>query len=706
MKNYSIQHITFSQENSNLNLGYNDQILRCETHFKTPNGEHIDCELQSILKENDAIILKWLAPNIAEITQTFFSASQIADKNLPKADDFLAFDITVVPLAETTGMFVQTYGFSPEETPYFMIPGNLYGTNNIKNSKSIQPQLNYRGDISYPKTPVLFTRADRSTHNAVISVFNQTALGVRINESSVCHNPLGSDQLSYNGLGVDTRGFDPLDRIAITIGYEHFPVHYYGKVWGEPLTKENLFRGLQLKPNEPISCQGHLYLGQSEQRFGYENIVKAFYQAIHQPPTYPFARQDVIKDLALALVNDAYYKEHHYFPTTLNPDLKMEGLQGDLGWTGGFQVIYPLAKAVKHVKEHPEVQETVLSFIDHVISEGIHPPTQFFYESKLEEEWKLSGWWKLDLDLYDRELKPLKEAHSAYINGQACCYLLKVYQIAKEEQWAPENVESWLTACTNIIDKVIQQQRYDGALGVYYDPRTGDAVYYNSFQGAWFLAAMAELYKVTQQEKYLTAFEKANDFYFKFIEKVELWGTPIDTRDAVDEEGNLAYITALTTIHEQTQNPQILEQLIHAAHYEFSWKFAYNTRFTTEPLKSLKWQSCGGSITSSHNIHIHQMGNLIGKELHYLYQVTQDEYFFNRLKDTLNWGLGTHNPSPEYFGFGRQGWATEQFFHTDGKQDEPSRTPDGGIWESYLSWAAACVLLSTSEDIEDHFYYR
>jgi len=186
--------------------------------------------------------------------------------------------------------------------------------------------------------------------------------------------------------------------------------------------------------------------------------------------------------------------------------------------------------------------------------------------------------------------------------------------------------------------------------------------------------------------------------------KGELWGTPMDTGDAVDEEGNLAYITGLTTLHKTTGEKKYLNHLLHALHYEFSWKFAYNTRFENEPLKSLNWSSCGGSITSTHNLHIHQMGNLITEEMYYAYQQTKDPYILSRLKDTLNWGLGTFNRHNGQFGFGKKGCATEQFFHTDGIQDDPNRTPDGGIWKHYLSWAAACVLLSSAADIPDEYY--
>ncbi|MGL4953188.1 MAG: hypothetical protein ACRC5Q_05235 [Culicoidibacterales bacterium] len=176
---------------------------------------------------------------------------------------------------------------------------------------------------------------------------------------------------------------------------------------------------------------------------------------------------------------------------------------------------------------------------------------------------------------------------------------------------------------------------------------------------------------------------------------------PIDTKDAVDEEGNLAFITGLKTVHEQTKLQAHLELLVHCLHYEYSWKFAYNTHFVHEPLKSLQWSSCGGSITSTHNIHIHPMGNLIAEELKYVYELTQNQYFLQRLQDTLLWGLQSFNTEVHNFGFGKAGWMTEQFFHTDAVQDDPTRIEDDGIWPDYLPWGAACILLSLCMESED-----
>ncbi len=677
-----------NEELKNVQITYNEQTLLLDTLLQTPKlKEKFTVETLTI-KGNQVSII-WYHPSFGKI-------EQLMDYSSVNDDCLGNYSLRAISNHDCSAIISQTYAFVPQKEPYFMIPGTFYGTNNSKNSKSKQVQLNYRGDINYPKTPVLYTRADRSTHNAVISIFNDMVLGIRINESTDI-----DEDYYYNGLGIDTLNFDPFDRIAVTIGFQHFPVHYYGKLGTDSHTDQPERSYIPFKKEVAVNTFGHIYCGVAKNRFAYEKVITAFYNTIHQPPENDVSRNKAIEDLTHALLHDAFSYKYNYFPTVLSGGYADTGIAGDSGWTGGMQVVYPLVRASKFVRK---TQNFTIEYINNFIANAVNPKTGFFYENKDKDTWNVSGWWKDDLILYNRKLEKLKSAHSAYVNGQACCYLLKSYQFAKTEGWKVKGLESWLATCKEIVDNVIEQQRYDGALGVYFDPENGEAVYYNSFQGVWFLAAIAELAKITRDSTYFEIFNNANRFYYKFLENVELWGTPIDTRDAVDEEGNLAYVTALKTMHEINDNEETLEQLMHALHYEFSWKFAYNTKFKNEPLKSLNWSSCGGSITSSHNIHIHQMGNLIAEEIYYAYKQTNDDYILDRLKDTLNWGLGTYNREDGYFGYGKKGWATEQFFHSDGKQDDPARIVDGGIWYDYLSWAAACVLLSLVSDIQNDVY--
>ena len=668
-----------------LNLTFNNKDFYISVTAE--NREHsLHFKADSIKKHEEAYVIHWT--NNAFGTLDLFL--YMSKDNTPSSK----FSVSVNAIKDFYGVINLKVGFISQETPYFMIPGNFYGTNNAKNSKGRQPQLNYRGDLNYPKTPTYYTRVDRSSHRSILSICDGCTVALTIDELT-----RSNSTIVVNGLGLDTTTNEKMDSISVTIGHKHFPVYYRGKVYEKSHTKEQVYAQVAFKKNSSITIGGWLLFDYSSNLLSYENILRKIYGNIHTPPANRILRDEAVLDLAHALVNDTYNKQYHYFPTVLSGNAPDTGVSGDVAWTGGMQVAYPLIRASE---AYPEAFDIAVDFIESLVENGVNPQSGMFYEAKEKSQWKVMGWWKNCVDVVNRHGERLREVHSAYVNGQATCYLLKSYQYLRDRKQAINT--HWYTAAKSIIDAVISEQRFDGALGVYFDPANGKPVYFDSFQGAWFLAGIAELAKITGEPKYNDAFYHANSFYSVFIEKVEVWGTPIDTKDAVDQEGNLAYITALKTMHEVTGDDALFKQLEHACHYDFTWKFAYNTHHFNEPLKSLNWPSCGGCITSTHNIHIHQMGNLIAEEIYYVYKINRDPYFLSRLKDTLNWGLGTHNNGDERWGYGKRGWATEQFYHTDGIQDFPDRVGEGGIWADYLSWAAACVLLSSVAGIEDEYY--
>ena len=591
-------------------------------------------------------------------------------------------------------VLVKIQSLANEQIPYFQIPGNFYGTNNAKNSKSIQPQLNYKGDIHYPKTPTYFTRTDRSTHGCVMSIHDSLVTLLNIDESS--HYEQDS---FFNGLGIDTK-HHKTDSIAVTLGFTHFPLLYRGKVYAASTSPDRVLCGIPFRPGIKLVTTMRAYFAPATSILDYEKALRVMYQRIHVPPQNNQNRHQAVEDLIFALVEETYDKEFHFFPTVhsgLAPNVKDKG---DIAWTGGMQVAYPLIKASKY---SVNAKACALDFIHHLIDTGFNNNAQLFFESKYKDTWLVSGWWKKDLHVYTQEGKKLDSAHSAYLNGQACYYLLKSYQHANNHKWE-EGQSKWLTIVEKILQRVVQLQRDDGAFPVYFDPDNGKPLYYASFQGAWFLAALAELYSITGSVDLKKSIDRAMPFYHSFYARGELWGTPIDTCDAVDQEGNLACVIAMKTMHETEQEQPYLDLLLHGLHWEFSFKFAYNTRHVNEPLRSLDWSSCGGSVTSTHNIHIHPMGCLIVEEIYYAYTVTQDEYLLERLKDTLNWSLGAYNNGDERWGYGKRGHTTEQFYHTDGVQDYGDREGEGGIWPDFLSWAASCILFACVADVPQELY--
>ena len=670
------------------------------------NIEFTKNELQYILTRNNAVITtidgsKHEFPFLIKNDTLFCSLGSFANYSeqiLSDDNNSIKSKVQLEVLSDEPFMLTLPFSFPKTETiPYFQIPGYLYGTNNIHSSDGKQFKLNYAGPIDYPNGSKLLTRADRSTHNGLITVHNNVvcmiAIGEKLNGHQHAFDNEWMPRFIYNGLLLDTSAPD-VDYIGVTLGFQHFPKRY-GHVWQDPQTPsmDEYTQGwIEGCKGKTLTTEIFYFADSAIEGIpAYGKAIKEHYKHYHQSPLVRASRTDAMENIAEAILKDGWNDEHSFF---IQSSDDYGSVRGDAAWTGGMQVAYPMLKAGLKM-QHPRAIDNAHRFITNLCTNAINKDAQLLFEEYREGDWHVTGWWGLRQDCFNWGDKPL---HSAYVNGQAAYYLLKSYECTNKKH------QAWLKTARMVVDTAIKSQNEVGAYARFFDPNTGTAVDYNGFQSCWFTPAATLLYTLTGDEKYLASAQKAADHYITWHHKGELYGTPMDTHDAVDEEGNLGFLAACTELHKATNNPKYIEYARVGMDYEFSWKFGYNTAFTNNPLRDLNWSSSGGSITSSHNIHIHQMGNLAATDIYYLYQQTGDEYYAQRLKDTCIWGNGTYNRFDGEFGFGLQGQTTEQFFHTDAILLPWWRPWDGGVWEAYLPWAPGCVLLSNAEEIPDCFF--
>ena len=583
------------------------------------------------------------------------------------------------------------------DKPYFQIPGYLYGTNNLKGSRGSQFKLDYGGAVEYPNGSKLSTRADRSTHNGIITVHNKVLQMLAITEKmegiEYTSNDIWKPRYCYNGLMLDTSQ-KTFDVVGFTLGYEHFPKRY-GHVWDDPKTPamdEYTHGWIDNGKGKQLTAQVFYFADTAIEGIpAYGKAIRTYYDHYHVAPKVRSNRTDAMQKIAGAILKDGWNDEQKFFIQSSDDYGKV---RGDAAWTGGLQVAYPMLKAGLKLQNQLAVN-TALEFMDNLCTNAINRKAQLLFEECRDGDWHVTGWWGLRKDCCNWGDKP---RHSAYVNGQAAYYLLKSYELTGRKH------SLWLQTARMVLETAIKSQNEVGAYARFFDPDSGTAVDYDGFQSCWFVPAIALLWQFTNETRYLKSAEIAADHYLSWHLKGELYGTPMDTHDAVDEEGNLAFLAACTELHKATKKQKYIDYARIGMDYEFSWKFCYNTVFSNNPLQSLNWSSCGGSITSTHNIHIHQMGNLAAADIYYLYRQTDDEYYAQRLRDTCIWGNGTYNRFDGEFGFGLEGQTTEQFFHTDAILLPWWRPWDGGVWEAYLPWAPGCILLSNAEDIPDIFF--
>jgi hypothetical protein len=191
------------------------------------------------------------------------------------------------------------------------------------------------------------------------------------------------------------------------------------------------------------------------------------------------------------------------------------------------------------------------------------------------------------------------------------------------------------------------------------------------------------------------------EFYAPFVRDLAAWGSPMDTFKSIDSEGNLAFIRAARLMHEMTGEAKYIQMLAAGAHYEYLWRYAFRARPEAPPLKGSSWNSCGGTITSVSNPHIHPMGIVATSDLEYLARVSGDSYHQQRADDGMSWLMNTMELYPDVVGYGRYGVLSERTCPSDGLLAEryhDTHAP-ASTWWSYNAWAAASAMEAIAEGI-------
>jgi hypothetical protein len=614
------------------------------------------------LQSADKIHFRTVLPGNLELRQTI-------EKNPSPGQDSI-FLSTIFLKANQRVKFILTQPFSllSKEEPVYLCPGHIYRSNNARIAQGKFPQLVVGGSVGVPESSVFHFRADRSSHSAIMGLFDDHLFGVCLPEGTQL-----KDNFFYHGLGLDTSS-DVGQVLMKSIGYQNYPARYNGNCspriaprWEE----EPDYGWIVLEKGQQLIVESLIYLDKAEDRFAWEKANRVFYDFLSEELTPRTSPEHCARLITRALVEDAVVEESGLFRVTDRTD------ECDIGWTGGMMVAYPLLLAGEKLKNE-QARQTAIHAMDQLVNKGFNKKSGLFYDSWRNGEWTVDGWWQMWAGGY----------HLAYTNGQSVSNILQAYKRLSPEE--KQSRQIWLERCRSVVDQAIKHQESSGEFPASYSPEDGRPGEIVGFGGCWFLPASLAAYEQFGDVKYLEAAKKAEDFYFEWMATLEVWGTPIDAEGAVELEGNLPLILGERMLFDLTGDKKYLKNLEHAVNYDLSWKWAYNTYLKNPPLSELGWQSQGGNGASTCNIHLHPMSNLVLDQVWFLYEKTKDPYYYNRYRDSLIFGLGCVNLEDEDFGFGKAGWGSEQFFHTDAIQGQGP--PDGGIWTRYLPWSMSSVL--------------
>ena len=574
-------------------------------------------------------------------------------------------------------------------SPRFFMPGFLYGTNRGEaplQTRSKAPRMR-SGDPDFPASSWWMTRSDRLSHPAVFAFTGNRIVGLcappyflKTNGGISAWAPgVSGDWLQYAGFGCDLGR----RRISYTLGYENAPWffldsrHYYPR---SPLSG-NRFR---LEAGEEVRFTVAEFSYPAERETGMNAALRKVYSLYHEPPRRCQTPESAVRTIAEAVGSAAWLPQYQAYAGFVfdKPDSHEVRLIPSISWTNGLAAAVPMLEASLRLHRE-DLRDQALQCIGHIVRTSINPRNGLPFTAEVDGSWCNRGWW------YDAQPVP---GHAAYLVGQAVYLILKAYMF--EEQLSGEKHEDWLEYARKVIFVTERSRNGDGEYPYVFSEETGAGLCYDSLSGAWCMAAASLYCALTGETGMLVDLLRSEQYYYRaFVSRMECYGGPLDIDKQTDSEGILAYIRAVRWLHGITGEQTLLNHLRDALEYEFTFKFCYNSPVKVPPLSKVGWSSCGGSITSVCNPHIHPMSSSVVDELLYYVSRTEDEYIRSRLEDTVLWSCQVSSTRDGEYDYGKTGWMSERFCHCEGLLTETY--PDGSpasTWFALMPWACGCIL--------------
>ncbi|MFM1852214.1 MAG: hypothetical protein RIS54_1898 [Verrucomicrobiota bacterium] len=571
-----------------------------------------------------------------------------------------------------------------EERAYHVIPACLLGDNNhdLVRPKEF-PTLHEPVEGNPAAAPLWEFRADRAACPVSLLCLATGVAGLAV-------APYANDAAAPEGF-IRNGVFAALPATAgVSLGYGNDPLTFVNKQNFGPPTAHR---------SRAARTTGSLFWYPGAGREGVHRAVRDLYGRSREQPAPRRSAADAVQAITECFAEVNWSAEFGNYsnlacrvPT--EPVLKAWRPVSEIGWTGGGVFAWPLLRASARLPEI-NLPKTAAQILDEIVGTW-NERSGFFNDvagpslvgipgqGGVIKTGEINGWWS-------GFMPHTMNRHCAYTNGHAAYYLLKC---ARWVRARGGDTSAWETAALKVCDAVIELQRADGAFGYLFSAQTRKVVDWDGFAGCWFAAALPLAFSLTQDERYLRAARRALRHYRHAVAALNCYGTPMDTYKSVDQEGILAFVQAARWLHEVTGEDEWLDHLRAGADYELLWRYAYRARPEFAPLKDAGWNSCGGSVTSVSNPHIHPMGLVITEPLHYLARVTGDTYYRDRADDGVAWALATLELYPEISGYGRYGLLTERYCPSDGLVIETfaDTGSPSSLWWTYNAWAAANIL--------------
>jgi len=593
-----------------------------------------------------------------------------------ETDAYTTVEASVTNQSDTAwqGIIRIGLGHTVGQEPFFLLPGFMVGTNRgdaplVVDSKC--PRLR-RSPTEFPASPWWLVRADRLSHPVAMMYAQNRVIGL-CGDVTFRHH----DAMQYAGFGCD------IDRgcVYYTLGWENAPWFFIQSHNYSPRSiREEQY--ITLDPGETITARLRVFDQEAEDERCVHRIIRSVYGLYHQAPRAGASLQEAVRLLAEAVDHDAWMEEHQAYAGFVfdrGDHMEYRPLPS-VTWTNGLSAVMPVLLAAHRLHDQ-NMRAHALHFIQNIVDHSMNEASGLPWTVCDRGVWSNRGWW------FDRLPVP---GHTGYLVGQMLYSILRAYEA---ELAAGVKHDDWLSFVERAMQKVETTVNGDGEYPYVMSEETGAGLCYDSMSGAWCLAAAAYLRTIIgHQEQPDGLLASEMHYYRHFVAKVCCYGGPLDIDKRIDSEGVLAYMRAVRRLHQLTGEAYLLDHLRDALLYEFTFKFCYNSPIRVPPL-SRGWSSCGGSVTSVANPHIHPMSSTVVDEILYYLSYREDGYIRDRMNDTVAWGLQTFARTDREYDYGKAGWMSERFCYSQGLLTE--RYPDGSpasTWFALMPWAVGCIL--------------
>ena len=568
--------------------------------------------------------------------------------------------------------------------PKFFMPGYMYDRNTAdmpSSGRKAFPRIK-TNPSGMPESAFFMTRSDRLAEPLSLIYDEGEVIGISASPAITGEDGSFKQYCGFTCCMEDNEH----SSVGYTLGYENAPWLFVQTATvrdREQISDKNSFK---LSAGEKITFDLTIYRYSGEDERAIHVAVKDCYMHFHESPrTITGMNEDKALDMLCSAIRDYAWLDDEKIYTGFVYD-RPEGISYNripsISWTNGLVVTVPMLIWANRTGDD-RARDQSLTFIENTVKTAYNTSSGLLYESMEEGHPTVRGWWYNGMH---------SGGHSSYINGQALWYIMQAYLDESENRKVTH--DEWLGLAGKVTDRINKELNTDFEYPFSMSEKTGAGLEYDSMGSAWCLASTALFEKITGDRQYLDLLLKSEEHYFNtFIKKVECYGGPLDTDKAVDSEGVLSYIRGVRILHELTGEDYLLDHLRDALYYEFTFKLGYNTHITVRPLSEIGWSSCGGSITSVANPHIHPMSSTVTGEMQYYLGFREDDYIKSRLEDTIGWSLQTFNTKDGEYGYGRTGWMSERFCFCEGLVTE--KYPDGepaSTWFALMPWASGSII--------------